>query len=187
MRLLLHTCCGPCLLGSIDHILDYDITVLYYNPNLSDENEYNIRLQALKTSVNYINSTFNKNIDIIAVDFNPTSFYNCIRGYERCVEGGERCKKCIYERMEFTAKLCSDKFDIFATTLTLSPHKDCEYINTIGKGLAMKYNTEYLPSNFKKNDGFLKSVRRSKELNIYRQKYCGCIYSRVGTIENEPA
>ena len=89
--------------------------------------------------------------------------------------------------MEFTAKLCSDKFDIFATTLTLSPHKDCEYINTIGKGLAMKYNTEYLPSNFKKNDGFLKSVRRSKELNIYRQKYCGCIYSRVDTAENEPA
>lgn len=174
-KMLLHSCCAPCTSGVLWQLDDYDITIYFYNPNIDTQEEYDKRLSALVEYIDAINAENNSNIQIIAPKYNHTEFASKIVGMENDKEGGNRCSICFALRLDSTAKYAKEnKFDIFATTLTVSPHKNYEIINKIGAGIASNYDIEYLPSNFKKNNGYLKSIQNSKRYNIYRQNYCGC-------------
>ena len=169
-RMLLHTCCAPCASGVTWQLEDYDLTLLFYNPNIDTLEEYNRRLDACEKFCKKFN------LKLIAIPYNHEEFTSHILGRERDPEGGKRCEICISLRLEFTAKFANENnYDIWASTLSVSPHKDYKLINTIGEKLQDKYNCTYFPSNFKKNNGFLKSIQLSKELNLYRQNDCGCI------------
>ncbi len=176
--LLLHSCCAPCSSYVLQYLNDYfNITVLYYNPNITDENEY---LKRKTEQVRLIGEmpAHNK-IDILDCDYDPRSFFDIAKGLESCPEGGERCYKCYRLRMEKAAQLAKDLgYDYFCTTLTISPLKNAAKINEIGESLSEKYGVEFLPSDFKKKEGFKRSIELSHKYNLYRQNYCGCIYSR---------
>ena len=172
--LLLHSCCGPCSSSVIERLKDYfDITVLYYNPNIEPVEEYikrkNEQLRLLKElDVKYLD-----------IDYLNEEYHNTIKGYENEPENGARCPICYRLRMEKTAKLAKDNnFDYFCTTLTVSPHKPSKIINEIGLDLEKEYHIPYLLSDFKKEDGYKRSIELSKEYNLYRQDYCGCLYSK---------
>lgn len=174
-KLLLHSCCAPCTSGVLWQLDDYDITLYFYNPNIDTLEEYNRRLTALEDYISAYNSETGSNITIVAPPYNHDEFSPKIIGLEEEKEGGSRCSICFSIRLDSTASYASlNGFDLFATTLTVSPHKNYEVINKIGSGIAEKYKVEYLPSNFKKNDGYLKSIRNSQKYGIYRQNYCGC-------------
>lgn len=174
-KLLLHSCCAPCSSGVVPQLDDYDITLLFYNPNIDTLDEYNRRLEALESYVTQYNSEYNADIKYIAIPYNHDEFISKIVGFENAPEGGARCNICIDLRIDYTAKYASENgFDIFASTLSVSPHKDFELINRLGDVASSKYWVEYLPSNFKKNNGFLNSVLNSKKYGLYRQTYCGC-------------
>lgn len=174
-RMLLHCCCAPCTSGVLWQLEDYDITLYFYNPNIDTQQEYQKRLDALYDYIKTINEENNSNIKIVAEEYIHQEFSQRIVGLENEKEGGNRCNICISLRLDKSAEYASKhNFDIFATTLTVSPHKNFEAINSIGNKLALKYNIPYLPSNFKKNNGFLKSIQNSKKYGIYRQNYCGC-------------
>lgn len=174
-RLLLHACCGPCALGTLANIAPYfDITAFYYNPNILPHEEWLRRLDALKTALAYFGD-----IPLVAPAQSEDEYLAKVAGYEACKEGGERCSLCFELRLDATAKYFADNknsFDFFATTLTVSPHKNASLINEIGARVGQEHNTPYLASDFKKHDGFLKSTRLSKQLGIYRQNYCGCLF-----------
>ena len=171
-KLLLHACCAPCSSGVVPQLKDFDITLLFYNPNIDTIDEYNRRLDALVDYVNKYNKEFNADIKYIAIPYNHDEFMSHITNLENEKEGGLRCNKCIDLRLDFTGKYASDNgYDIFASTLSVSPHKNHELINTLGEKISNKYNIEYLPSNFKKNNGFLNSIENSKKYEIYRQNY----------------
>ena len=174
--LLLHSCCAPCSSACIQQLCDFfDITVFYYNPNISPASEYEKRK---KEQIKFI-SEFNSDVKFLDCDYNPKEFYNIAKGLELCDEKGERCFKCYKLRMEKTCLTAKEKkFDYFATTLTLSPLKDEKVINYIGIQLQNNYNKMYLVSNFKKNNGYLNSTKLSNQYKLYRQDYCGCIYSK---------
>ena len=174
-KLLLHSCCAPCTSGVLPQIDGYDITLLFYNPNLDTIDEYNKRLNALYAYIRDYSVDCGTNYEIIAVPYNHSEFTNKISGMESLPEGGKRCEVCIDIRLSFTAKYAKENgYDIFASTLSVSPHKNHELINNIGDRLSKELDIEYLPSNFKKNNGFLMSIQNSKKYNIYRQRYCGC-------------
>lgn len=174
-KLLLHSCCAPCTSGVLWQLKDYDVTLYFYNPNIDTFEEYKKRLDALVKYINKVNEEEGSNIQIIAEDYKHDEFSSKILGLENEKEGGKRCDICFAIRLDKTAKFASEKgYDIFATTLTVSPHKNFETINTIGNQIANKYNIQYLPSNFKKNNGYLISIQNSKKYEIYRQNYCGC-------------
>lgn len=175
---LLHCCCAPCSTACILQLKDYfDITVFYYNPNISPKQEYEKRKAE---QINYINQIApNGEIKFEDCDYVPTEFYSIAKGLELCPEKGERCLKCYKLRMEETCKRAKEKgYDYFATTLTLSPLKEEKDINRIGIQLQEEYEMPYLVSNFKKNNGYLNSINLSKQYNLYRQDYCGCVYSK---------
>ena len=170
-KMLLHACCAPCTSGVAWQLTDYDITLLFYNPNIDTLDEYNHRLDALKILVDRLNEDYNYNLKLIAIPYNHEEFTNQIIGLENEKEGGNRCTKCIELRLKFTSKYANQNdYDIWASTLSVSPHKNHNIINEIGNALSNE-KSEYLPSNFKKNDGFLKSIHLSKQYNIYRQNY----------------
>ncbi len=173
-KLLLHSCCGPCSTQVIDVLKDsYDITIYYYNPNIDCEEEYNHRLSEQKRYCKIIG------IKVIEDGFNSKDFYNEIKGYEKEKEGGARCSICFKLRLEKTAKKAKELgYDLFGTTLTVSPHKNSVVINSIGKEIEGKEGIEFLEGNYKKQDGYKKSIEISKKYNLYRQNYCGCIYSK---------
>ena len=174
-RLLLHSCCGPCSSSVIDTLKDYfDITIYYYNPNIEPKEEYEKRK---KEQIRLINELgFVKYIDC---DYDNASFLEAAKGYEEEKEGGLRCSKCFYLRMHSTALKAKELgFEYFGTTLTVSPHKNSGIINEIGKEIEQKEDIKYLYSDFKKHDGYLKSIQLAKKYNLYRQDYCGCIYSQ---------
>lgn len=174
-KLLLHSCCAPCTSGVLWQLEDYDITLLFYNPNIDTLEEYEKRLEALEKYITKHNEEYRDNIKIVAIPYNHSEFSEKIVGKENEPEGGKRCEICIGLRLDYTAKYAKDSgYDIFASTLSVSPHKNYEVINNIGSELSKKYNVEYLPSNFKKNNGYLISIQNSKKYNIYRQNYCGC-------------
>lgn len=174
-KMLLHSCCAPCTSGVLWQLEDYDITLLFYNPNIDSIDEYNRRLEALKILVEKVNAEFNYAIKLIAIPYNYNEFREKIVGFESEPEGGKRCNICFSIRLDYTAKYAKENgFDIFASTLSVSPHKDYIVINNIGDAISKKYNIEYLQSNFKKNNGFLTSIQNSKKYGIYRQNYCGC-------------
>ncbi|MDE6373425.1 MAG: epoxyqueuosine reductase QueH [Clostridia bacterium] len=173
-RLLLHACCAPCSSSCLERLKDFfSITVFFYNPNIDGE-EYFKRKDEL---IRLITET--GWAQITDCDHDAEKFYNEVKGLENCAEGGARCARCFELRLEETAKTAAaGNFDFFATTLTISPLKNAPLINSIGERLAEKYGARWLPCDFKKADGYLRSLELSKQYGLYRQNYCGCIFSK---------
>ena len=177
-KLLLHACCAPCSSYVIEYLSNYfDITILYYNPNIYPEKEYTRRRDELKNFLPRFN--LKNNIALIEDKYNPDEYYNAVRGLEKMGEKSKRCYECYTLRMERAAKYASNNnYDYFTTTLSISPYKVSSWINEIGEKLEKKYNVKYLYSDFKKKNGYKRSLEISKEYNLYRQDYCGCVYSK---------
>ena len=177
-NLLLHSCCAPCSSYVISYLTNYfNITILYYNPNISPIKEYEKRKQEQIKLINEINK-INK-LNIIDCDYDNNLYEQTIKGLEKEPERGKRCLKCYKLRLEKTAQIANlNNFDYFTTTLSVSPYKNSKILNEIGKELENKYKTKWLYSDFKKKDGYKKSIELSKKYNLYRQNYCGCIYSK---------
>lgn len=176
--LLLHSCCAPCSSYTIEYLSDYfKISVLYYNPNISPREEYEkrkaeqmrlIELMPVKNDVNFADC-----------DYDCNEFFKIAKGYEDCREGGERCFRCYEQRLRRTAQEAQKGgYDYFCTTLSISPLKNAQKINEIGERLSEEYGVLWLPSDFKKREGYKRSIELSKEYNLYRQNFCGCVYSR---------
>ena len=180
--LLLHACCAPCSSACIERLSNiFKITILYFNPNISDEKEYQKRLDELHKFVSSFKTKYE--VNIIDGRYNPDEFFKMSEGLEKEPERGARCYKCYNMRMEETAKVAEENnYDFFATTLSLSPYKNSNWINEIGENLDKKYNSTYLYSDFKKKNGYKRSIELSKEYDLYRQDYCGCIYSKRNKI-----
>lgn len=174
--LLLHACCAPCSSHTLLYLYDFfNITVYFCNPNIAPEEEYNFRKAELKRLI----SELALNVAMIDEDYNPAPFYELAKGLENLPERSERCQKCIAYRLQKTAELAQKiRMDYFTTTLTISPHKDSDFINKCGEKLAEGYGISYLFSDFKKHDGYKHSIQLSEQYNLYRQNYCGCIYSK---------
>lgn len=170
-RLLLHSCCGPCSSSVLELLCKYfDIDVFYYNPNIYPYEEY------LKRESEQIKLLSNlSNINFIKCNYDEEEYNNIVSGLENEPEGGSRCYKCIYMRMRKTALYAKENnYDYFTTTLSVSPHKNSKMINEIGKSLENELNIPYLYSDFKKKDGYKRSIELSSKYNLYRQNYCGC-------------
>ena len=179
--LLLHSCCAPCSSYVIEYLSPYfNITILYYNPNISPIEEYEKRKQE---QIKLIKELPTKNkVNILDCDYDNDLYEKTIKGLEKEPERGSRCTKCFLLRLEKTAiNAKKNNFDYFGTTLTVSPYKNSKLLNEIGLSLQEKYNIKYLYSDFKKNNGYNRSIELSKEYNLYRQNYCGCIYSRINS------
>ena len=176
--LLLHACCAPCSSYCLEYLSQYfRITLYYYNPNIYPESEYSLRTEEARRLIGKMN--FRHEVTFLEGEFNPKEFYDCIKGYENEKEGGERCFRCYRLRLENTAKLAKEMgFDYFTTTLSISPLKKAEKINEIGEELGTIYNLKHLPSDFKKKNGYKRSTELSREYGLYRQDYCGCVFSQ---------
>ena len=177
--ILMHSCCAPCSSHVLTLLSNYfKITVIYYNPNIEPIEEYEKRKQE---QIRFIKEFNGKNkIDFIDSDYDNETYHKYVKGLEQEVEGGARCNKCFYLRLNKTAKLAKElNYDYFGTTLTVSPHKNHVLINKIGEELASTYNINFLYSDFKKEDGYKRSIELSKEYNLYRQDYCGCLFSKM--------
>lgn len=177
-RLLLHSCCGPCSSYVISYLTNFfDITILYYNPNIYPYDEY---LKRKEEQIKLLKEIDAKNqLDIMDCDYDNNVYNELIKGLEHEPERGSRCKVCYLMRMEKTAILAKEKgYDYFCTTLSVSPYKNATLINELGELLENKYQIKWLYSDFKKKDGYKKSIELSKKYNLYRQNYCGCIYSK---------
>ncbi|MBQ5565335.1 MAG: epoxyqueuosine reductase QueH [Clostridia bacterium] len=175
--LLLHSCCAPCSSYVIEYLSNYFyITVFYYNPNIYPDTEYIFRSNEQKRLISEMPTKYP--VTYIDEDYNSKEFYNAVKGLEKEPEGGKRCEKCFYLRLERTAKKAVElNFDYFTTTLTISPLKNAQLINQIGETLSQIYNIKWLPSDFKKKEGYKRSIELSKIYSLYRQNYCGCIFS----------
>ena len=174
-KLLLHSCCAPCSSYVITYLYDYfDITILYYNPNIHPYEEYKKR----KDEQIRLISNF-KGVKIIDCDYDNDIYNEVIKGLENEPERGSRCTKCFYLRLNKTGEIAKkNNFEYFGTTLTVSPYKNARLLNEIGEVISKKYDIKWLYSDFKKNDGYKKSIELSKKYDLYRQDYCGCIYSK---------
>ena len=173
-RLLLHSCCGPCSSYVLEYLTRYfDVTVLFYGPNIQPEAEYEKRLYYQREVLKHLPA------GILECAYDGEAFTRAARGLEAEPEGGERCTRCFYLRLEETARqAAAHGFAWYCTTLTVSPHKDAERINRIGAEMGEKYGVRWLPSDFKKRDGYLRSIRLAEAYGLYRQDWCGCSYSR---------
>ena len=178
-KLLLHACCGPCCTYAAESLREFfDITIFYFNPNTHPEAEYRKRLEALKKLAEHFS------LPLLEGDYEPQEFFSRVKGMEQLPEGGERCAECFRIRLEETAKKAKEfGFDFFCSTLSVSPHKNASLINEIGETLAEKYGVPHLPNDFKKKNGFFRSTELSKELGLYRQDYCGCVFSKPGAAD----
>ena len=176
-KLLLHSCCAPCSSYCIEYLSKYfDITLYFYNPNISKKEEFNKRANELTRLVDSMPLT--RPINVIIEQYEPNEFYEIAKGLENEPERGKRCEECFKLRLERSAQYArKNNFDYFTTTLSISPHKDAQLLNEIGKELSMKYTIPYLFSDFKKKNGYKRSIELSTEYDLYRQNYCGCIYS----------
>ena len=176
--LLLHSCCAPCSSYTLEYLSRYfSITVFYFNPNISPKAEFDKRFAEQKRLIETLPSE-NK-ISLICGDYNYDEFLNIARGYEPVPEGGERCFRCYRMRLEKTAELAKQNgFDYFCTTLSISPLKNSQKINEIGFDVAEKYGVKWLPSDFKKREGYKRSIELSREYDLYRQNFCGCVFSK---------
>ena len=180
--LLLHSCCGPCSTAVVERLADeFDVTVFFYNPCITDEEEYQRRRSA---QIQFIEKFNEENMGRCRIsfkegDYRPGSFIEMVKGHEEDPEGGARCRLCFAQRLEKTAETARMMgHDIFGTTLTVSPHKNYGVISETGRRLALKYGISYLDRDFKKKNGFARSVELSKKYGLYRQDYCGCVYSK---------
>lgn len=177
-RLLLHSCCGPCSSYVLEYLTQYfRVTVLYYNPNIQPREEYDKRLHWQREIIARLPTP--ETVDILECVYDGAHYTEAVRGLEREPEGGARCTVCFRLRLEETARLAkAHGYDYFCTTLTVSPHKDAERINAIGAVLAAQYGVAWLPSDFKKREGYKRSIELSKQYGLYRQDYCGCLFSK---------
>ena len=176
--LFLHSCCAPCSSYVLEYLSEFfKITVFYYNPNIYPDDEYYKRVLEQKEFISRLPAK-NK-IDFIEGNFDKERFYDMAKGLENVREGGERCFNCYELRLGEAAKMARElKMDYFTTTLSISPLKNSQKLNEIGLRLADEYKVKYLVSDFKKKNGYVRSVELSKEYNIYRQDYCGCVFSK---------
>lgn len=176
-KLLLHACCAPCSSYVLEFLHErFEIILYFCNPNIAPEEEYEYRKNELKRLVREMNA----DIEIIEEDYDPAPFYKLAEGLEQLPERGERCQKCIGYRLKLSgAKAAELNCDYFTTTLTISPHKDCAFINEFGGKVSAECGVEYLFSDFKKHEGYKRSIELSKKYNLYRQDYCGCVYSKI--------
>ncbi len=177
-KILLHSCCGPCSTSCIERLTPYfDITVLYYNPNIEPKEEYEKRKQ---NQIDFIKKykSINK-LDFLDCDYDNDIYHEKVKGLEHEKEGGARCNVCYFLRMEHTAALAKKLgYDFFGTTLTVSPYKHSKTINEIGEKISKIHNVNFLYSDFKKEEGYKRSIELAKEYNLYRQDYCGCMYAK---------
>lgn len=176
--LLLHVCCAPCSSYCLEYLSQYfKITVFFYNPNISIKEEYDHRYNEEIRFISEMN--FKYPVDIIQSEYNPQDYFSVVKGLEKEPEGGKRCAECFKLRLNESARVAKENnFDYFTTTLTISPLKNADILNSIGSEYAKKYGVNWLYSDFKKREGYKRSIVLSKEHNLYRQNYCGCIYSR---------
>lgn len=179
--LLLHSCCAPCSSYVLEYLTEYfNIILYYYNPNISPESEYKYRLSELERLISEM--PLKNRVEITPAEYNPDIFCKLAEGLEDLPERGLRCQKCIFQRLKKSAeKACELGADYFTTTLTISPYKDSEYINKAGEELQKQYGIKYLFSDFKKRNGYKRSIQLSTEYNLYRQNFCGCIYSKINS------
>lgn len=182
--LLLHSCCAPCSSYVLEYLSKYFyITVLYYNPNIYPQTEYDKRVEEQQRLIEAMNTEHE--VKFIAGRYNPDEFFQIAKGYERLPEGGERCFRCYRLRLEETARIAKEQqFDYFTTTLTISPLKKATKLNETGLELEESYGTIYLTSDFKKKNGYKRSIELSHEYGLYRQNYCGCVYSKTAIAVN---
>lgn len=194
-RLLLHSCCAPCSSYCLEYLSVYfDITILYYNPNITDAKEYQKRVEEQRRLIAALNESLtgkrteepygreermHYKISFAEGDYQPAEYMQRVKGLENCPEGGDRCRECFSMRLEYAAKYAAkDNFDFFTTTLTISPLKNADMLNEIGQRMAERYGIEFLPSDFKKRNGYKRSIELSREYDLYRQDYCGCVFSK---------
>lgn len=178
-RLLLHSCCAPCSSYVLEYLSDYfEITDFFYNPNIEPAQEYEYRKKELERLIHEMHFRFP--VTLMEGRYEPSVFHEAVRGLERIPEGGERCFVCYRIRMEEAARLAAESgCDFFTTTLSISPLKNAAKINEIGEELALRYGVRHLPSDFKKKNGYLRSIQLSAQHGLYRQDFCGCIYSKA--------
>jgi predicted adenine nucleotide alpha hydrolase (AANH) superfamily ATPase len=193
-KLLLHACCAPCSSYCLEYLRQYfDVTVFFYNPNITSNAEYHKRVEEEKRLIAEYNRQVDENsfdkmnsderarkIDIIEGEYDPKDFYDAVKGYEDCKEGGERCRKCFELRLAESAKIAREKgFEYFTTTLTISPLKNADVLNKVGEAAAQKEGVTFLPSDFKKKNGYKRSIELSAMFDLYRQDFCGCSFSKA--------
>lgn len=185
-KLLIHSCCAPCSSYVLEYLSDFfEITIYYFNPNIYPEEEYFRRVDEQQKLIQAM--PLRSEVHFAQGQYDPDQYYSHIKGLEAEPEGGKRCFACYELRLREAAKLAAEHgFDYFTTTLSISPHKNAEKLNEIGQLLATEYKVSYLPSDFKKRNGYKRSIELSKEYNLYRQDYCGCVFSMGprGTEEN---
>jgi predicted adenine nucleotide alpha hydrolase (AANH) superfamily ATPase len=172
-RLLLHMCCAPCSTHVINILkTDYQLEAYFYNPNIHPADEYSLRHEEAQAFADKVK------VPIHCGEYDPSQWFRLVKGHESDREGGERCRICYEHRLRKTAeKAAAEGFDLFTTTLTVSLHKKAEAINAIGRRLAQRYGVKFLAADFKKRDGFKKSVELSRVYGLRRQRYCGCVFS----------
>ena len=173
-KLLLHACCAPCSSAVIERLKDvFDVTVYYYNPNIDTADEYTVRAEELKRLCKAFS------LSAVIEKYDPEIFYETVKGYEDLPEGDKRCFLCYELRLKYAAKYAKEhNFDYFTTTLTISPLKNAEKLNAIGYKTQEEFKVKFLPSDFKKRNGYYRSIELSKEYGLYRQNYCGCVFSK---------
>lgn len=176
--LLLHSCCAPCSSYVLEYLTNYfEITIFYYNPNIYPQEEYSRRVQEQKNLIRALKTKYP--IKFVEGNYDSSRFYDAVKGFEDEKEGGERCSRCFELRLNEAAMLAKEhNFDYFTTTLSISPHKNAQLLNEIGEMIAEKYGIKYLNSDFKKKNGYKRSIELSKEYGLYRQDYCGCVFSK---------
>jgi predicted adenine nucleotide alpha hydrolase (AANH) superfamily ATPase len=174
-KLLIHVCCAPDATVVIERLSpEYDLTIFFYNPNIHPEKEYHLRSREMENLLHLLHIPF------IPAEYDSSTWFELVNGLEHLPEGGERCTRCFKMRLEKTAKIAAEsKFDLFTTVLSVSPHKDANLINEIGKEVGQKWGVPFMEANFKKKDGFKRSLELSKHYGLYRQDYCGCIFSQI--------
>lgn len=177
-RLLLHCCCAPCSSYVLEYLSRFfEITCLFYNPNISPAEEYEKRAEELRRLIS--EQPHENPVSIIVEKYNPQDFFAAIKGYEHIKEGGERCFRCYRLRLEMAAKYAKEyNFDYFCSTLSISPLKNARKLNDIGEELSKIYKISHLPNDFKKKGGYKRSIELSAEYDLYRQNYCGCVFSK---------
>lgn len=186
-KLFLHCCCAPCSSYVLEYLHEYfEITVFFYNPNITEEEEYEKRKRELKRFLACV--PFGQSVSMADADYSKSVFLEMAKGHEKDPERGKRCEKCFRLRLEETARrAAAGSFDYFCTTLSISPHKDADLLMKLGEELAGQYGVAYLPSDFKKKNGYKRSIELSSEYDLYRQNYCGCRFSRAAKEREEQA
>lgn len=184
-RLFLHSCCAPCSSYVLEYLSRYfEITVFFYNPNISPAEEYEKRVEEIRRMIGEME--FAHPVELVEGEYDPQVFFQMAKGMEHIPEGGERCFGCYRLRMEEAARLAKEgNYDYFTTTLSISPLKNAQKINEIGEELAEIYQISHLPSDFKKKNGYKRSIELSGEYGLYRQDYCGCVFSKREREENK--